>query len=158
MKRVNRDSRLKRKMSSKRTPSGRESSPSYIREHNAFMRSKANDFLQRMVCEPTQAEEVFSRLLKALGVYFIPQYPIFIRRDTGLIERFYIADFYLPGKDLVVEIDGGYHSKDLQCRYDSFRTEDIRSHYPNMRVLRIDNAKVLDPGGLYEFARDLLSI
>ena len=53
----------------------------------------------------------------------------------------YIVDFLLPDADLVIEVDGAYHSERLQMEDDKLREEHLnRMGY---RVIRFTNEEVL---------------
>lgn len=55
-----------------------------------------------------------------MGIRVIRQYPI----ETG--RQVFFADLYIPSLRLVVEIDGGYHTKPVQRRLDANRSAAIR--------------------------------
>lgn len=66
------------------------------------------------------------RCLNELGVGFKHQYPV---ED---IEHAYMADFYLPLYNIILEVDGSYHK--LNTKIDCIRTKEMeKSGY---RVLR----------------------
>lgn len=69
-------------------------------------------------------------------VHFIHQAPFVI---DGHI---YFADFYLPEKRIVVEIDGDYHNGKYQQAKDRNRTDDLQ--FAGTKVVRIKNATTLD--------------
>jgi len=66
------------------------------------------------------------------GFKFRRQHPIFD----------FIADFYCFESNLVVEIDGGYHSSIEQTQYDGGRTFDLRAF--NIKVIRFTNKEVIE--------------
>ncbi len=47
--------------------------------------------------------------------------------------RYYIADFYMPGKEIIIEVDGKFHDQHKQ--HDKERTKIIQKQYP-VEVLR----------------------
>lgn len=57
-------------------------------------------------------------------------------------KSFIIADFYIPSLNLMVELDGGYHSSKEQK--DKDREKDIEYKNNGFKVLRIVNEKVKD--------------
>lgn len=85
---------------------------------------------QRRRAEPTQAERVlWQRLRKrALGVRTRRQAPMW-----G-----YIADFYVPAAQLVIEVDGGYHDQATDQRRDAI----LQSK--GLRTIRFKNEAVLE--------------
>lgn len=82
---------------------------------------------------PTMAEQVLWENIRGeqLGVRVLRQYVI----------GDYIVDFLLPDADLVIEVDGAYHSERLQMEDDKLREEHLnRMGY---RVIRFTNEEVL---------------
>lgn len=82
---------------------------------------------------PTMAEQVLWENIRGeqLGVRALRQYVI----------GDYIVDFLLPDADLVIEVDGAYHSERLQMEDDELREEHLnRMGY---RVIRFTNEEVL---------------
>lgn len=53
----------------------------------------------------------------------------------------YVADFYAPAVELVVEVDGSQHSGEAAMLADARRTDVLRSM--GLQVLRFDNRQVL---------------
>jgi len=65
----------------------------------------------------------------------------------------YIVDFFCPGRQLIVELDGGQHSK--QIAYDENRTQWLESR--GYRVMRFWNNDVLtNTDGVLELIREEL--
>lgn len=59
----------------------------------------------------------------------------------------YIADFACVTDRLVIEIDGGYHSEEIQNLHDEMRTEWLNDF--GYTVLRFSNEEVIgDPDGV----------
>lgn len=67
---------------------------------------------------------------------FYRQYPIFYELDG--LKKFFIADFYNHETKLVIEIDGGYHKR--QIEYDKMRTEIM--NFLGIEVIRFQNEEV----------------
>lgn len=81
---------------------------------------------------PTEAESILWRLIrkKQLGVRFNRQYVI----DT------YVVDFVCLEKQLILEVDGKYHSSEEQLRWDEQRTDILNNL--GFEVLRFKNEEV----------------
>ena len=79
-------------------------------------------------------EVTFAEYLLKKKITFIHQAPFIF---SGKI---YFADFYLPTKHAIVEIDGEYHQGFTQEKYDRFRDECFNGHL--LKVIRIPNAMV----------------
>ena len=92
---------------------------------------KANAVYNRL--HPTQAEAVLWTQIrsKQLGVRFLRQY---------IISDF-IVDFFCPSKQLIVEIDGKYHTDGQQQEYDILRQQKLECM--GYKVLRFINEDVL---------------
>ena len=88
---------------------------------------------KRMRKEPTDAEAALWELLrdKKLGDKF---------RRQHLIDDF-IVDFVCLSKNLVIEVDGGYHSDPTQKEYDQQRT--LYLNEKGFKVIRFTNEEVL---------------
>ena len=93
-----------------------------LKQHASHMRSN-----------PTEAERILWIYLKgkALGVGF--------KRQCIILD--YIADFFCPACNLIIEIDGGYHQMSDQIESDSCRTERLESK--GYHMLRFTNEQVL---------------
>ena len=82
----------------------------------------------------TKSEQyLWQRLRKKqiLGIQFYRQKPI----------GCYIADFYAPAVQLVIELDGSGHFEENQIAYDKIRTDFLESL--SLSVLRFTNTEVL---------------
>jgi very-short-patch-repair endonuclease len=73
---------------------------------------------------------------KLINRKFYRQYPIFY--EVNGLQKFFIADFYNHETKLVIEIDGGYHKR--QIEYDIMRTEII--NFLGIEVIRFKNEEV----------------
>lgn len=58
----------------------------------------------------------------------------YIINEENYIEKFFIADFYFPDVDIILETDGKFHKK--QAKKDAKRTELIIAHYPQIKIIR----------------------
>jgi very-short-patch-repair endonuclease len=94
-----------------------------------FLKKEASDMRKN----PTEAESILWRLIrkKQLGVRFNRQYVI----DT------YVVDFVCLEKQLILEVDGKYHSSEEQLRWDEQRTDILNNL--GFEVLRFKNEEVL---------------
>lgn len=88
---------------------------------------------KRMRNNPTEAEFVLWQILKGngLGVRF--------KRQCVVLD--FIADFLAPEINLIIEVDGGYHSVDEQITLDEART--TRLENKGYKVVRFTNEEVL---------------
>ncbi len=88
---------------------------------------------KRMRANPTKAEEVMWQLLKndSLGVSF--------KRQCVILD--FIADFFAPALNLIIEVDGEYHNEEEQMILDEARTHRLKNKGYN--ILRFTNDEVL---------------
>jgi len=82
---------------------------------------------------PTEAEKELWRHIKyhALGVDF--------KRQVVILD--FIADFYAPELCLIIEVDGGYHNKEMQIALDEARTRRLEAK--GYKIIRFTNEQVL---------------
>jgi very-short-patch-repair endonuclease len=72
----------------------------------------------------------------------------YIYAENGWIIRYYIADFFVPSANVIIEVDGKFHDK--QKQHDKDRTKTIQQNYPWVQVLRYrwedfsDNTKMAE--------------
>lgn len=68
----------------------------------------------------TKPERLFARILKRAKIEFIHPYPI------RIIKHFYLADFFIPSKNLVVEVDGlHWHNYPIGREIDKIRKTEL---------------------------------
>lgn len=89
-------------------------------------------YADEMRGKPTEAEECFRNLLNVNDIPFQEQVPMCGK---------YIADFILYDR-IIVEVDGGYHSRKEQIVKDNRRTKDIQKK--GYIVVRCSNNEVYD--------------
>ena len=92
------------------------------------------EFAKKNRKNPTMAESFLWQQLKgeALGVKFRRQHVIYD----------YIADFACLEKNLIIEVDGGYHFIDAQVEEDRIRT--VLIEQMGFSILRFTNEEVLN--------------
>ena len=88
---------------------------------------------RRMRNNPTEAEDFLWRQLKEKGLNTS------FKRQCVILD--YIADFYSPSANLIIEVDGGYHQTDEQQTLDEIREEKLKKQ--GYRILRFTNEQVL---------------
>jgi len=100
----------------------------------SFIRNRRIQLMKRT----TPAEREMRRMLKYLGISYKSQ-KAFFHRGT-----LFIADFFLPDKKIVIEVDGIQHSTNQkQVEYDKRRTEFLESKR-GVKVVRFTNSEVLE--------------
>lgn len=105
-----------------------------IQNHNKEIIAQAEYRAGEMIAFPSKLEERMMDFLDDLGICYEFQKIFYIYADDGWIIRYYIADFYVPDKNIIIEVDGKFH--DRQRLHDKHRTKMIQEHYPDVEVLR----------------------
>ena len=116
-----------------------------IERLNNWMQDKAKEFRKDLVTRQTKAESILARALLKYNDEFNFSYQniIYIKKKS-LIKKFYIVDFFIPSKKLIIELDGEYHYTMDQQAKDLERTKDLEAL--GYKVLRFDNYDVIkDP-------------
>lgn len=116
-----------------------------IERLNNWMQDKAKEFRKDLVTRQTKAENILARALLKYNDEFNFSYQniIYIKKKS-LIKKFYIVDFFIPSKKLIIELDGEYHYTMDQQAKDLERTKDLEAL--GYKVLRFDNYDVIkDP-------------
>lgn len=111
-----------------------KSSMGKIQNHNKEIIAQAEYRAGEMIAFPSKLEERMMGFLDDLGICYEFQKIFYIYADDGWIIRYYIADFYVPDKNIIIEVDGKFH--DRQRLHDKHRTKMIQEHYPDVEVLR----------------------
>lgn len=62
-------------------------------------------------------------------------------------KHFFIADFYIPSKNLIIELDGEYHDEAKQQGKDIWRTKILKSL--GYRVIRFKNKQITESNNLF---------
>ena len=98
----------------------------------------ANYYRGLLVDNQTESEKVFKALLKSCGVEY--EFQKIFYCGNG----FSIVDFYIPERELIFEIDGGYHDKPIQKVKDMKRTSTLIGTCKVKKVVRLKNSDILD--------------
>ena len=95
----------------------------------------AEEIRDLLIKRATPEELKFKEMLDSKGIEYTFQK--IIRRPKG---GFYIVDFYLPFKNLIIEIDGKYHQQTRQKFEDDMRTQNLKNM--GFKIKRIKNEEV----------------
>lgn len=120
--------------------------------NNAKMMEVAEKYAIKNRKTPSPLEKMMLEFLKAHNIKFEFQKPCCIYKD-GVITQFFIVDFYVPSKRIVIETDGKCH--DAQAEYDEYRTKMIRRQHPGVKVIRWRFKDFHSPGKLGDLLRQL---
>jgi very-short-patch-repair endonuclease len=83
-------------------------------------------------------ENIIKELLDSISVKYVWQKPFF---DEN---RFIAVDFFIPSKNIVLEIDGQQHYKGNSVEYDIKRTAYLKKRHGIKRVVRVANTDVIN--------------
>ena len=100
---------------------------------NKKMQQVAERYASKCRDKASPLERAMIEFLKAHKVNFEFQKPCCIY-DKGVITQFFIVDFYIPIKKIIIETDGKYH--DNQLEYDDYRTKVIKKQHPGVDIIR----------------------
>lgn len=115
-----------------------------VKEHNKEMIYTARNRSEEMKIWPSPLEEKMKMYLDTHSIYYEQQKIFYIYDEDGWIKRYFIADFFLPNDNLIVEVDGKFHDKHKQADRD--RTKLIQTHYPGVEVMRFTWKDLSDKG------------
>ena len=113
-----------------------------IKAHNREIIRSATSRAEEMISFPSPLEERMISLLNKNNIFFEFQKIFYIRAKDGYILRYYIADFYVPDRAIIIEVDGKFHDK--HKIHDKMRTRYIQEQYPEVSVLRYKWADLSD--------------
>jgi very-short-patch-repair endonuclease len=105
-----------------------------VQEHNREVMTGARFRAEEMNIWPSPLEERMKEVLDISGIHYEQQKIFYIYADDGWIIRYYIADFYIPATNVIIEVDGKFH--DDHTQHDRDRTKTIQENYPGVRVFR----------------------
>lgn len=105
--------------------------------------NQANKSKRRLNEVPTPAEAAFAKQLTAMQIKYVQNHII---RTANSLSGYYLVDFWIPSKKLIIELDGQPHVGQAAKWKDLLRTQDILEVMPDVRIVRIWNHIVLaDP-------------
>lgn len=107
---------------------------SRVQKHNREIMQQAQYRAAEMELWPSPLEEKMKDFLDSHRIRYESQKVFYIYADDGWIVRYYIADFFVLGSNIIIEVDGKFHDKHKQ--HDKQRTKDIQEGYPGIEVLR----------------------
>ena len=105
-----------------------------IGTHNMEVMANAEYRANQMDTWPSPLEERMKEFLDRNDIKYESQKIFYIYADDGWIIRYYIADFFIPSKNIIIEVDGKFHDDHKQ--HDKIRTIEIQGQYPGVEVLR----------------------
>ena len=102
--------------------------------HNREIIETAEYRATQMKLWPSPLEEKMQNLLDENNIEYESQKIFYIYADDGWIIRYYIADFFVPNANLIIEVDGKFH--DEHKLHDKERSKIIQENYPEVEIYR----------------------
>lgn len=124
-----------------------------IAGHNHGVQECAKKFAREMQNNPSPLEEKMMELLDKYNIYYAFQKIFYITEEDGSISKFFIADFYFPDTNIILETDGQFHKK--QMKKDAKRTELIIANFPKIKVIRIEMKDFNDKSKIKALLKEL---
>ena len=110
-------------------------SPETKKENNDKMKESAEFYSGEMRKNPSMLEKMMMEFLDNNNIDYEFQRIFYIRDKAGFIRKYYIADFYVPRRKLVIEMDGKFHEK--QRIQDERRSDDIQRQHTKVKITRL---------------------
>lgn len=112
---------------------------------NDYLEATAKKFKSELEKKATDAEKKvwYGLMASPLKDVFEFQHIIYIKQKK-VIKNFYITDFCIPLKKIILEIDGGYHFTPEQKIKDKKRTSDLKK--AGYKVIRHSNEYIFKVG------------
>ena len=105
-----------------------------IEIHNREVIASAEYRASQMDTWPSPLEKKMKEFLEDNYIEYESQKIFYIYADDGWIISYYIADFFIPHANIIIEVDGKFH--DDHRLHDKMRTKEIQEQYPEIEVLR----------------------
>ena len=125
-----------------------------IEIHNREVIASANYRASQMDTWPSPLEERMKKFLDDNDIYYESQKIFYIYAEDGWIIRYYIADFFVPDRNIIIEVDGKFHDDHKQ--HDKMRTREIQEQYPEVEVLRYRWKDLSDEGKMEDLLERIL--
>ena len=100
-----------------------------------LLEKSALNIRKQLIKNQTQSEKRFKAMLKMCDIEYEFQ-KIFYTLDD--FKKFCVVDFYLPKKNMVIEIDGGVHDNAKNKAEDSKRSRLLRRKF-KVEIVRVNN-------------------
>jgi very-short-patch-repair endonuclease len=97
-------------------------------EHNKNMVSSAEGNAKYARKHPSELEKKMKDLLDGSRIQYEFQKVIYIKSFGGFIKQYFIVDFFIPSRDIIIEVHG--KPSEEQQKYASERKKAIKKAYP----------------------------
>lgn len=113
-------------------------------DNNKRMEDSAEIHAWEMRNNPSWLEKQMMEFLDNHSIKYEFQKIFYINDKNGYKQRYFIADFFIPDRNLIIEMDGKQHLN--QVDYDNKRTALIKEHYRKTKVIRFTYKDVTGMG------------
>ena len=103
-------------------------------DNNKRMEDSAEIHAWEMRNNPSWLEKQMMEFLDNHNIKYEFQKIFYISGKDGYKQRYFIADFFIPDRNLIIEMDGKQHKEHVE--YDNRRTALIKEHYRKIKVVR----------------------
>lgn len=121
------------------------------KENNEKIQDSAEINAYMMKNNPSFLEKMMMQFLNTNHISFEFQKIFYIAGKNNYITQYFIADFYIPAKKTIIEVDGKFHQK--QSKEDKKRTMLIKEHYKKVKVLRMTYNDIHNPRKLEDLLK-----
>ncbi len=104
-----------------------------VEKHNKKMIDSAEFHASNMKENPSYLEKIMMEFLDNHNIKYEFQKIYYIKKKKS-IHRYFIVDFYIPHRNIIIEVDGKFHKN--QVDYDTERTNTIKQHFGKIKVIR----------------------
>ena len=116
--------------------------------HSKKLQDVAKDIRRDLIKNITPSEKIIKSFLSNNRINYDFQKIIYTKSS------FYVGDFYIPDKNIIIEVDGGYHEDIIQRVKDKQRTSELLKLGIN-KVVRIENKDVYKHAALLKLLKSV---
>lgn len=122
-------------------------------ENNKRIKDSAEIHAWEMKNKPSFLEKMMMGFLDRNHIMYEFQKIFYIAGKNKYITQYFIADFYVPQRRTIVEVDGKFHKE--QTKQDQIRTQLIKKHYKRTFVVRVTYNDFKNPKKLEDLVKRL---
>jgi len=96
--------------------------------HNQHMVKNAEGNAKANRKNPSELDKKMMDLLSGQGVHYEYQKPVYIKSSGGFIKQYFIVDFWIPARNIIIEIRA--RKPNTPYKYDTDKQKAIKTAYP----------------------------
>lgn len=101
--------------------------------HNENMVKNAEGNAKYKRKHPSELEKKMMEMLDNQGIRYEFQKIIYVKSSGGFIKQYFIVDFYIPQRDVIIELHGASSENTIKCASEKKAT--IKRAYPLYTVI-----------------------